>query len=82
MFGILLLLKFYAIFIEMIISKLLDGSWRILMFFLLFYLHFIFLGQNVVGMKDKDISKIIEENDQVVTVTVIPNFLYRHMMKK
>lgn len=38
-------------------------------------------GQNVVGMKDKDISKIIEENDQVVTVTVIPNFLYRHMMK-
>ena len=41
-----------------------------------------FAGQNVVGMKDKDISKIIEENDQVVTVTVIPNFLYRHMMKK
>jgi len=38
-------------------------------------------GQNVVGMKDKEISKIIEENDQVVTVTVIPNFLYRHMMK-
>merc|ERR1712088_1297111 len=39
-------------------------------------------GQNVVGMKDKDISKIIdEEAGQVVTVTVIPNFLYRHMMK-
>ena len=53
-----------------------------IIFLKLFYLHFIFLGQNVVGMKDKDISKIIEENDQVVTVTVIPNFLYRHMMKK
>jgi len=39
-------------------------------------------SQNVVGMKDKDISKIIdEEAGQVVTVTVIPNFLYRHMMK-
>lgn len=39
-------------------------------------------GQNVVGMKDRDISKIIdEEAGQVVTVTVIPNFLYRHMMK-
>ena len=46
------------------------------------YMNFKFAGQNVVGMKDKDISKIIEENDQVVTVTVIPNFLYRHMMKK
>lgn len=39
-------------------------------------------GQNVVGLKDKDISRIIdEEAGQVVTVTVIPNFLYRHMMK-
>merc|ERR1711913_35540 len=39
-------------------------------------------GQNVVGMKDKDICKIIdEEAGQVVTVTVIPNLLYRHMMK-
>jgi len=39
-------------------------------------------GQNVVGMKDKDINKIIdEEAGQVVTITVIPNFLYRHMMK-
>ena len=50
---------------------------------ILFLKYFIpIIGQNVVGMKDKDISKIIEENDQVVTVTVIPNFLYRHMMKK
>merc|ERR1712066_162698 len=38
-------------------------------------------GQNVVGMKDKEISKIIDEAGQVVTVTVIPNFLYRHIMK-
>ena len=39
-------------------------------------------GQNVVGMKDKDIGKIIDEAGQVVHITVIPNFLYRHMMKK
>ena len=39
-------------------------------------------GQNVVGMRSKDISKLIdEEAGQVVAVTVIPNFLYRHMMK-
>ena len=39
-------------------------------------------GQNVVGMKDKDITKIIDEAGQVVTITVIPNFLYKHIMKK
>ena len=33
-------------------------------------------------MKDKEISKIIDDAGQVVTVTVIPNFLYRHIMKK
>ena len=38
-------------------------------------------GQNVVGMKDREITKIIDEAGQIVTITVIPNFLYRHMMK-
>merc|ERR1719322_2052099 len=36
-------------------------------------------GQNVVGIKDKEIAKIIDEADQIVTVTVIPNFLFKHM---
>ncbi|KAG5892629.1 hypothetical protein JTB14_019717 [Gonioctena quinquepunctata] len=39
-------------------------------------------GQNVVGLKDKQISSIIENAGQVVTVTVIPSFLYDHMVKK
>ena len=40
-------------------------------------------GQNVVGIRDKDICKIIaEEAGEVVTITVIPTFLYCHMMKK
>lgn len=38
-------------------------------------------GQNVVGLKDRDVSNIIDEAGQVVTITVIPNFLYRHIMK-
>ena len=32
-------------------------------------------------MKDKEISKIIDDAGQVVTVTVIPNFLYCNIMK-
>ncbi|CAG9817108.1 unnamed protein product [Phaedon cochleariae] len=39
-------------------------------------------GQNVVGLKDKHISGIIENAPQVVTITVIPSFLYEHMVKK
>jgi syntenin-1 len=39
-------------------------------------------GQNVVGLKDREATKIIDDAGQVVTITVIPNFLYRHMMKK
>ncbi|XP_018326245.1 syntenin-1 [Agrilus planipennis] len=39
-------------------------------------------GQNVVGMKDKNITKIIEEAGNIVTVTVVPSFIYEHMTKK
>ncbi len=39
-------------------------------------------GQNVVGIKDKEISRIIDESGQIVTVTVIPNFLFKHMVAK
>ncbi|CAG9865068.1 unnamed protein product [Phyllotreta striolata] len=38
-------------------------------------------GQNVVGLKDKEVSKIIQNAGPVVTVTVIPSFLYDHMIK-
>lgn len=38
-------------------------------------------GQNVVGIKDSDITKIIEGADSVITVTVMPSFIYDHMMK-
>lgn len=40
-------------------------------------------GQNVVGMKDKEIRTVIETaTESIVTVTIIPSFIYDHMMKK
>ncbi|KAK9886044.1 hypothetical protein WA026_014829 [Henosepilachna vigintioctopunctata] len=39
-------------------------------------------GQNVVGLKDKELSKIISDCQNVVTITVIPSFIYEHMIKK
>jgi syntenin-1 len=38
-------------------------------------------GQNCVGLKDKEISAIIKESPSPITVTIMPNFVYDHMMK-
>jgi len=38
-------------------------------------------GQNVVGLKDKDISKILSEADRSMTITIMPSFIYEHMVK-
>lgn len=38
-------------------------------------------GQNVVGMKDKDMAKVIEDAPTTVTVTIMPGFIFKHMMK-
>ncbi|KAK2722195.1 syntenin-1-like [Artemia franciscana] len=38
-------------------------------------------GQNVVGLKDKEITKMIEAAGNVVTLTIMPKFLYEHMMR-
>lgn len=40
-------------------------------------------GQNVVGMKDKQITAIIlDDKEPIITVTIIPSFIYDHMIKK
>ncbi|KAF7284823.1 syntenin-1-like [Rhynchophorus ferrugineus] len=39
-------------------------------------------GQNVVGLKDKQIKEIIAKAGNVVTITIIPSFMYDHMIKK
>lgn len=38
-------------------------------------------GQNVVGLKEKDIRNIIETCGRTVTITVIPSFIYDHIIK-
>merc|ERR1712212_614548 len=38
-------------------------------------------GQNVVGLRDASIQEIIESGGLVITVTVIPSMLYKHMIK-
>jgi len=39
-------------------------------------------GQNVVGVKDKDIMAVIADGGSIITVTVVPSFIYDHMVKK
>ena len=39
-------------------------------------------GQNVIGLKDKEIGEIFGESPHTVTVTIMPKFIYDHMMKK
>ncbi|XP_077990862.1 syntenin-1-like isoform X2 [Glandiceps talaboti] len=38
-------------------------------------------GQNVVGLKDSEIADIIAAVGQTVTLTIIPKFIYEHIMK-
>lgn len=38
-------------------------------------------GQNVVGMKDSEIKKILEGHDRTITLTIIPSFICEHIMK-
>lgn len=38
-------------------------------------------GQNVVGLKDKEISDIFNESPATVTITIMPTVLYEHIVK-
>jgi len=38
-------------------------------------------GQNVVGIKDKEIGNIIDQGGNIITVTIIPTVVYSHIMK-
>jgi len=38
-------------------------------------------GQNVVGLKDKAVSEILTASDRSITLTIIPSFIYEHMVK-
>ena len=39
-------------------------------------------GQNVVGVKDKDVGLVIEEGGDVITITIIPSYIYNSITKK
>ncbi|XP_076147406.1 syntenin-1 [Alosa pseudoharengus] len=39
-------------------------------------------GQNVIGLKDSQVSDILNSSGSVVTVTVMPLVIYEHMMKR
>lgn len=39
-------------------------------------------GQNVIGIKDKEISQIMETGGNVITITIMPSFVYEHIMKR
>lgn len=39
-------------------------------------------GQNIVGMKDKQITDIIKNAQDMITITVVPTSIYEHMIKK
>jgi len=38
-------------------------------------------GQNVIGMKDKDIGNIVEGSGQTITLTIMPSIIFDHMVK-
>ena len=40
-------------------------------------------GKNVIGLKDKEITKVISQLEgNALNVTVMPSFLYNHMVKE
>lgn len=38
-------------------------------------------GQNMIGLKDKEMAKVFAESPRTVTITIMPAFVYKHMMK-
>jgi len=38
-------------------------------------------GQNVVGVKDKEIGRIIQDGGNVITVTIIPSLIFDHIVQ-
>lgn len=38
-------------------------------------------GQNVVGLKDDEVLRILKEAERSVTITIMPTFIYEHLLK-
>ena len=38
-------------------------------------------GQNMIGLKDKDMAQVFADSPRTVTITIMPSFIYDHVMK-
>jgi syntenin-1 len=38
-------------------------------------------GQNVIGLKEKQIKELFDKSERTVTITIVPSFVYDHIMK-
>jgi syntenin-1 len=38
-------------------------------------------GQNVVGLQDKDVRTLVESGGNIITLTVMPSFIFDHLIK-
>ncbi|XP_064382643.1 syntenin-1-like [Halichondria panicea] len=38
-------------------------------------------GQNVIGLKDKAVGEVFSQSPPTVTITIMPDFVYNHLMK-
>ncbi|XP_063156095.1 syntenin-2 isoform X1 [Candoia aspera] len=39
-------------------------------------------GQNIIGLKDKEITDILVNAGKIITLTIVPAVIYEHMIKK
>ena len=39
-------------------------------------------GQNVIGLRDKEMGELFGESPHTLTITFMPAFVYDHMIKK
>ena len=39
-------------------------------------------GQNMIGLKDKEIAEVFAQSPRTVTITIMPKFVYDHMISR
>ena len=39
-------------------------------------------GQNMIGLKDKEIAEVFAQSPRTVTITIMPKFVYDHMVSR
>ena len=39
-------------------------------------------GQNMIGVKDKEVAEVFAQSPRTVTITIMPKFVYDHMISR